>query len=132
MVKLLSRAVSTLLVVALTVVQTLAGVASAQIADTEPPVLIHRQAESPGIAGELQTFLARVSDDFNVESVTLFYRQSESAAFTEIDMRPLLDTLGEYMIAVETAIGGYPGMQYYMFFVCADHSPVRSTVSRAA
>ena len=85
----------------------------AQINDTEAPVLIHRQIEE-GIVGELQTFLARVSDDFEISEVTLFYRQSETGEFTRIEMRPLLDSIGEYMIAVETAPSSYAGLQYYI------------------
>jgi len=94
--------------------QLLAGIASAQVADTDPPVLIHRQADSAGVAGELQTFLARVSDDFEVASVTLYYRQSDSGQFTQIPMRALFDSLDEYMIAVETVESAYPGLQYYI------------------
>ena len=85
----------------------------AQIDDTEPPVLIHRQIEA-GIAGELQTFLARVSDDFEISEVNLFYRQNETGEFTRIEMRPLLDSIGEYMIAVETSPASYEGLQYYI------------------
>lgn len=84
-----------------------------QANDTEAPVLIHRQIDS-GIAGELQTFLARVSDDFGVEQVVLHYRQSESGRFESIPMRPLLDSIGEYMIAIETSESAYPGLQYYI------------------
>jgi len=94
--------------------QLLSGVASAQVTDTEAPVLIHRQADSAGIAGELQTFLARVSDDFEVESVTLYYRQSDDGPFTRIPMRALFDSLDEYMIAVETVESAYDGLQYYI------------------
>ncbi|MEM7256089.1 MAG: hypothetical protein AAF404_01750 [Pseudomonadota bacterium] len=95
--------------------QTLSGVAvGQQIEDSEDPVIIHRQADSPGIAGELQTFLARVYDDVEVVEVTLYYRQSETANFQSIPMRPLLDSLGEYMIAVETSLSEYPGLQYYI------------------
>ena len=85
----------------------------AQIDDTEPPVLIHRQIEA-GVAGELQTFLARVSDDFEISEVNLFYRQNETGEFTRIEMRPLLDSIGEYMIAVETSPASYEGLQYYI------------------
>ena len=92
------------------------GIASAQVdvEDTEAPVLIHRQADSAGIAGELQTFLARVSDDVEVESVTLYYRQSDEGPFTRISMRALFDSLDEYMIAVETVDSAYGGLQYYI------------------
>ncbi len=85
-----------------------------QIEDSESPVIIHRQADSPGVAGELQTFLARVYDDVEVVDVTLHYRQSASADFQSIPMRPLLDSLGEYMIAIETSVSEYPGLQYYI------------------
>ncbi|OED43058.1 hypothetical protein AB833_04540 [Chromatiales bacterium (ex Bugula neritina AB1)] len=88
--------------------------ASAQIADTEAPVVIHRQPETAGVAGELQTFLARVSDDIEVSEVTLYYRQSDKGEFASIPMRVLLDTLGEYMIAVESSVSDYPGFQYYI------------------
>jgi len=76
-------------------------------------VLIHRQLES-GVAGELQTFLARVSDDFGVARVTLYYRQSDKGAYQSIAMRPLLDSIGEYMIAIETSTSSYGGLQYYL------------------
>jgi len=85
----------------------------AQTNDTEAPVLIHRQLES-GVAGELQTFLARVSDDFGVARVTLYYRQSDKGAYQSIAMRPLLDSIGEYMIAIETSGSDYGGLQYYL------------------
>ncbi len=98
----------------LAVMQVFSGIAMAQIQDTEDPVIIHRQADSPGVAGELQTFLARVYDDVEVVDVTLFYRQSAVANFQQIPMRPLLDSLGEYMIAIETSESEYPGLQYYI------------------
>jgi len=85
----------------------------AQVDDTEAPVLIHRQLES-GVAGELQTFLARVSDDFGIARVTVYYRQSDNGAYQSIAMRPLLDSIGEYMIAIETATSEYGGLQYYI------------------
>lgn len=94
--------------------QIMYGVASAQIADTEAPVVIHRQAESPGVAGELQTFLARVSDDIEVREVILYYRQAPDGGFQQIPMRSLLDSIGEYMIAIETDDSEYPGLQYYI------------------
>jgi len=94
--------------------QILSGVASAQIVDTEAPVVIHRQAETPGVAGELQTFLARVSDDFEVKEVILYYRQAPSGGYQQISMRSLLDSIGEYMIAIETDVSEYPGLQYYI------------------
>ena len=49
------------------------ALAGNELEDEEPPVLIHRQLET-GVAGELQTFLARVSDDFGISEVTLYYR----------------------------------------------------------
>ncbi len=85
----------------------------AQSGDAEAPVVIHRQLDS-GIAGELQTFLARVSDDFGVEDVVLYYRQADTGEFQRLPMRPLLDSIGEYMIAVETIPNAYPGLQYYI------------------
>lgn len=106
-----SRLVSVMLSLAL-VLAPLAQV-QAQFDDTEAPVLIHRQLDS-GVAGELQTFLARVSDDFGVSEVTLYYRQSDTGEFNSLNMRPLLDSIGEYMIAIETSISGYAGFQYYI------------------
>ena len=85
----------------------------AQINDTEAPVLIHRQLDA-GVAGELQTFLARVSDDFSISDVTLYYRQDDTGEFQSLNMRPLIDSIGEYMIAVETSVGDYAGLQYYI------------------
>ena len=114
MISTMKRMIGLSLAVLLGVSQLAAGIASAQVADTEPPVLIHRQADSAGIAGELQTFLARVSDDFEVESVTLYYRQSDAGEFTQISMRALFDSLDEYMIAVETRESAYEGLQYYI------------------
>lgn len=87
--------------------------ALAQVDDSEPPVLIHRQLDS-GVAGELQTFLARVSDDFGVEEVVLYYRQSDTGPFQSLNMRPLVDSIGEYMIAIETSDRAYSGLQYYI------------------
>ncbi len=87
--------------------------ALAQASDTEAPVLIHRQVDA-GVAGELQTFLARVSDDFGIEEVTLHYRQSDVGDFNSLSMRPLVDSIGEYMIAIETSVSEYPGLQYYI------------------
>jgi len=114
MISFFKRSVSVFLAAVLLIGQFFAGIASAQVADTEAPVLIHRQADSAGIAGELQTFLARVSDDFEIAEVTLYYRQSDTGPFESIAMRELLDTLGEYMIAIETVASDYPGLQYYM------------------
>jgi len=44
----------------------------------------------------------------------LHYRQSDSGRFESIPMRPLLDSIGEYMIAIETSEAAYPGLQYYI------------------
>ena len=112
--RLLRRAVAVAVAVWLAVVQVLSSVAMAQLEDSENPVIIHRQADTPGVAGELQTFLARVYDDVEVVDVTLYYRQSAVANFQQIPMRPLLDSLGEYMIAIETSDSEYPGLQYYI------------------
>ena len=114
MISTTKRIIGLSLAVLIAVSQLVAGIASAQVADTEPPVLIHRQADSAGVAGELQTFLARVSDDFEVDSVTLYYRQNDEGEFTRIPMRALFDSLDEYMIAVETQESAYEGLQYYI------------------
>lgn len=112
---LVRRALGCCLAVLIALTQTVSGVVMAQqIEDTEDPVIIHRQADSPGIAGELQTFLARVYDDVEVVEVTLYYRQSATDDYESIPMRPLLDSLGEYMIALETTQSEYPGLQYYI------------------
>lgn len=112
--RVLKRFTALLMAALLGLTQIAVGVASAQITDSDAPVVIHRQAESAGVAGDLQTFLARVSDDFEVSRVTLFYRQSAEGGFQEIPMRSLLDSIGEYMIAIETDISEYPGLQYYI------------------
>lgn len=112
--QVIRRATAFLMATLLAVTQVLMGIASAQVTDNEAPVVIHRQAESAGIAGELQTFLARVSDDFEIAKVTLYYRQSEVGGFQQIPMRSLLDSIGEYMIAIETDTGEYEGLQYYI------------------
>ena len=101
------------LLLSLSLVLTPFAQVQAQFDDTEAPVLIHRQLDS-GIAGELQTFLARVSDDFGISEVTLYYRQGDTGEFTRLDMRPLLDSIGEYMIAVETDVNDLAGLQYYI------------------
>jgi len=115
MLKSMHRIGSWLVSVMLSLSLVLAPLAQvqAQFDDTEAPVLIHRQLDS-GIAGELQTFLARVSDDFGVSEVTLYYRQSDTGDFSRLNMRPLLDSIGEYMIAVETSVNDYAGFQYYI------------------
>lgn len=115
MLKSMYRIGSRLLSVMLSLALVLAPLAQvqAQFEDTEAPVLIHRQLDS-GVAGELQTFLARVSDDFGVSEVTLFYRQSDTGEFNSLNMRPLLDSIGEYMIAIETSVTDYAGFQYYI------------------
>jgi len=76
-------------------------------------VVIHRQLDT-GIAGELQTILARVSDDFGVSDVILYYRQSDRGEFLSLNMRPLVDSIDEYQIAVETSTDGFQGLQYYI------------------
>ncbi len=101
------------LLLSLSLVLTPFAQAWAQIDDTEAPVLIHRQIDA-GVAGELQTFLARVSDDFGVSEVTLYYRQGDTGEFNSLNMRPLLDSIGEYMIAIETSVNDYAGLQYYI------------------
>lgn len=112
---LIRRVLGCVLAACLAVSQVVSGVAVAQqVEDKENPIIIHRQAETPGVAGELQTFLVRAYDDVEVVGVTLYYRQSDSAEYESIPMRPLLDSLGEYMIAVETEISEYPGLQYYI------------------
>jgi len=97
----------------LSLVMTPLSSVHAQVNDTEAPVLIHRQIDA-GVAGELQTFLARVSDDFGVSEVILHYRQSDTGEYQTLNMRPLVDSIGEYMIAIETSVSSYAGLQYYI------------------
>lgn len=85
-----------------------------QAQDTAAPTLIHRPAATGGPAGELQTFVARASDELELRSVTLFYRQGVQSTFQSIEMRRLFDSIDEYMIAIETARGGAPSVEYYI------------------
>jgi len=115
MLKSIHRLASGFLSILLTLSLVLTPLSSvrAQVDDTEAPVLIHRQIDA-GVAGELQTFLARVSDDFGVSEVILHYRQSDSGEYQTLNMRPLVDSIGEYMIAIETSVSAYAGLQYYI------------------
>ncbi len=114
MLNLMRRNTSKLVTITLSLAIALSPVSGLMAqTDTEAPVLIHRQIDS-GVAGELQTFLARVSDDYSIENVTLHYRQDDSGEFKILQMRPLIDSIGEYMIAVETERNAYPGMQYFI------------------
>lgn len=108
-----SQSLALVLCLSLTLTPFSGVLAQLSAKDTEAPVLIHRQLDS-GVAGELQTFLARVSDDFGVSEVILHYRQSDSGEFQSLNMRPLVDSIGEYMIAVETSVNSYAGLQYYI------------------
>ncbi len=87
--------------------------AQAQQIDTQAPTLIYRPAATGGHAGELQTFVARVSDDSDLRSVALYYRQDSAAAFERIEMRRLFDSIDEYMIAIETSRSGVESIDYY-------------------
>lgn len=86
---------------------------SAQFKSTDGPVIIHRQLQY-GVAGELQTFIARVSADTDIDSVTLYHRIGSAGSYEPILMRSLVDAIGEYMIAVETPVNTTAAMQYYI------------------
>lgn len=88
-------------------------VSSAQQADAVAPTLVHRPALSGGAVGDLQTFVARVSDDSEF-TVTLHYRQGPSNTFSEIRLRKLADSIDEYMIAIETDRQGGQQLDYYL------------------
>ena len=105
--RLIKLAVTVLLVVA-----SLA--AQAQLADTQAPTLVYRAATTGGPAGELQTFVARASDESGLRSVALFYRQDPAAAYQRIEMRRLFDSIDEYMIAVETSRTASARIDYYL------------------
>jgi hypothetical protein len=88
--------------------------AQAQDIDTQAPTLIYRPAASGGQAGELQTFVARVSDDSDLRSVALYYRQDSTTAFQRIEMRRLFDSIDEYMIAIETSRTAAGPIDYFL------------------
>lgn len=83
-------------------------------ADSEPPV-IDFEAVSEGYAGDSQVFTATVSDDTNVEVVTLYYRFSEDALYANRIMSPL-GSSGIYTTTIETDVApaGTTSIQYYM------------------
>lgn len=71
-----------LLVITITLLQlfTMPGVAQAQSADIEPPI-IGFEAVSSGNAGDSQVFAATVADNSAVAEVTLYYRFAESTPY---------------------------------------------------
>jgi len=83
-----------------------------QARESEAPVVIHRPSDLPGVAGELQTFSARVYADLGLSSVVLYHRTG-SAEYRGINMRLLYDSFNEYMIALETSAGSAP-IEYFI------------------
>ncbi len=89
-----------LLAVLISVVQlfSLPGMAWAQQADIDPPV-IEFEAVSSGNAGDSQVFAATVADNAVVQSVSLYYRFAESTAFDKRSMT-MLGTSGIYTVSI--------------------------------
>ena len=88
------------------------GLAHAQSADTEPPV-IELELVEEGVRGETQVFSATVTDDNAVSSMTLHYRFANDAAYIAVPMS-LIQGTNIYTASIDTNDSSATAIQYYM------------------
>ena len=86
--------------------------ALAQAGDTDPPRIEFEPIER-GVAGDTQVVSAGITDDVDVESVTLHYRLDPSAPYESVPMEPLGGT-SIHSASVETAGTDAEVLQYYV------------------
>ena len=86
--------------------------ALAQVGDTDPPRIEFEPVER-GTAGDTQVVSAGITDDVDVESVTLHYRLDPEGPYTSVPMAPLAAT-DIHSASVETAGTGAEVLQYYI------------------
>ena len=86
--------------------------ALAQVGDTDPP-RIEFEPIDRGVRGDTQVVSAGITDDVDVDSVTLHYRLNPDAVYESVPMRPLTGT-SIYSASVETAATGAEVLQYYV------------------
>ena len=86
--------------------------AFAQAGDTDPPRIEFEPVEQ-GVAGDTQVVSAGITDDAEIEAVTLHYRLGPADAYESIAMEPLGGT-SIYSASVETADTGAEVLQYYV------------------
>ena len=86
--------------------------AFAQVGDTDPPRIEFEPVER-GTAGDTQVVSAGITDDVDVESVTLHYRLDPEGPYTSVPMEPLAAT-DIHSASVQTAGTGAEVLQYYI------------------
>ncbi len=86
--------------------------ASAQSADSDPPVIEFERIEQ-GVLGDTQVFSATVVDDREVSEVMLHYRFGDQDAYQSIEMIALAGT-SIHSASVSTSEESNPVMQYYL------------------
>jgi len=88
------------------------GVAHAQAADGEPPV-IQLETVEEGVRGETQVFSATVSDNSTAVTVTLRYRLGKSTEFISLPMSNIQGT-DIYTASIETRDSDATVIEYYL------------------
>jgi len=81
-----------------------------QVADTNPPQIVHTQVTSPRNPGVAVAVSAQITDASGVASATLFYRRAGAPSFTSLAM-----TGGPTFVANIPAVGVEPpSIEYYI------------------
>ena len=86
--------------------------AHAQAEDTDPPLIEFEPVER-GTRGDTQVVSAGITDDVDVDSVTLHYRLDPEGGYTSLPMSPLPGT-DIHSASVETDGTGAELLQYYI------------------
>ena len=86
---------------------------SSFIADFDPPVIEHspNSTEVPG--GSIQTISATVTDNENVDSVILYFRQIGKREYNQIEMRRS-DVSDVFIATIDQQDAVSPGLEYYI------------------
>ncbi|MFK7853525.1 MAG: hypothetical protein AB8B79_05405 [Granulosicoccus sp.] len=86
---------------AITVVFSNGAFAQSTERDFEAPIIEHEQIDG-GTSGDVETFVATVVDNDELQSVSLFYRYSGEADYVELVMQPVASS-SYYSAKVDTA-----------------------------
>lgn len=87
------------------------GIVFAQSVDEESPVIIHNAIDS-GKRGEVQEFVAEVTDNVGVAKVILYYRFRGASDYTSVEMEKQSDK--RYVVSVDTTKESISLIEYYL------------------
>ncbi len=112
----LKPVLTTLFCIWFALTSTLTSIVHAQSAgsDFEAPIIEHEEISS-GVLGDVESFVATVVDNEELDSVSLFYRYAGDADFIEISMQPLAES-SYYTATVDTSLrdGSDTAIEYYI------------------